>query len=808
MPHRIVCLTPWVLLAHIGTADADGCAVDRIQKTVRCVPEANYDRSKHDGVEFFGWTDGTKILTDQSAVVDGWSYFLSSTKDGVSPLGLYSNKLLFEKVDVATSGASADALILRNWGPSVGVNVFHMRTTGQGADGANIAREAQNGKLVVYRDLDVSSRGGFGIRAVVGHFDYSTLNEISSKGKATVQTWADASRNSGHAVAAGLDAQGCGPFGLPLFACRAVDGAKAEIHLLGVENTLRAHGKQAAAIYAGAKGYIRVGNTQIESTGAGAFGIRADRVWGRWYYDRNTTGAFDDVGTVDLMGHVTATALGQDAYAFHAGREGAAPANPAQARVARIRSFDRDSQLSVRDKVYLVNGDMRAVNSGSIDLWMADGSRFSGSTSVLGDGELRLGLEGADSVWRMNASASLTQLELRAGATLSPLGDDGAANHYTLQGAVQSEGIVDLSNDVIGDRLTLQPVYEARAGAALVLESCLAGSGAASDMLLIEGAASGSTLLTVRPSSGAHCAGADTSSTGDGKGILVARVPSDSSAVFILAGGHITHNAFVYRLVNEGRDWYLRSSLEQAGSIMVRKRVMTFGGAAAFSGSIAFTLECAGVAPMAGNIQVSGNEGSSKPMQVPVGATCAVRETLPANPAGHIWGTPEYAQPVPVTEGSAQTTDITNTLSQVAPSTGLLEISMDVETMDGVPAFNGEVGFFLRCTQPDFSTSGRMVVRNNRGRAAPIAVAKGSECSLRVRLPAPPTNTAWAATEYVQPGLIVEGRSIRAIVLNTLRRAPPGSATPVPANAMLALAGLSAMMVAAALRVYSRRRRD
>lgn len=808
MPRRIICLTPWVLLAHIGTADAEGCAVDRAQKTVRCVPEANYDPSKHDDVGFFGWTDGTETHTDQSAVVDGWSYFLSSTKDRVSPLGLYSNKLLFEKVDVATSGASADALILRNWDPSVGANVFHMHTTVQGADGANIAREAQNGKLVVYRDLNVSSRGGFGMRAVVGHFDYSTLNEISSKGTAKVETWADSSRNSGHAVIAGMDAQGCSPIVFLTYACRAVEGAKAEIHLLGVENNSMTHGKQAAAIYAGAKGYIRVGNTQIESTGAGAFGIRAERVWGQWYYGSGTTGVFDDVGTVDLMGHVTATVLGQDAYAFHAGREGAAPANAAQARVARIRSFDRDSQLSVRDKVYSVNGDMRAVNSGSIDLWMADGSRFSGSTSVLGDGEIRLGLEGADSVWRMNASASLTQLELRAGAKLSPLGYDGAANHYTLQGAVQSEGIVDLSNDVIGDRLTLQPVYEAGAGAALVLESCLAGSGAASDMLLIEGAASGSTRLTVRPSPAAHCAGADTSSTGDGKGILVARVPSGSNAVFTLAGGHITHNAFVYRLVNEGRDWYLRSSLEQAGSIMVRKRVMTFGGAAAFSGSIAFTLECSGVAPMAGVIQVSGNEGSSKPMQVPVGATCTVSETLPANPPSHIWGTPEYAQPAPVTEGRVQTAGITNTLSQVAANTGLLEIYMNVESMDGVPPFNGVVGFGLGCTRPDFRTSGRMAVRNNRGRAAPIAVAKSSVCSLRVRLPAPPANTAWAATEYVQPGLIVEGRSVGAIVMNTLRKAPPGGATPVPVSGALALAGVSAMIVASALMVCGRRRPD
>ncbi|KAF5275293.1 hypothetical protein FQA39_LY18657 [Lamprigera yunnana] len=263
------------------------------------------------------------------------------------------------------------------------------------------------------------------------------------KGTAKIETSANGSIQTGHAVLAGIDNYSCGPLGLPFYACRAVPAANAKIELSGPSNILTTHGQSAAAIYATAKGDIKAGNVNIDSSGVKAYGIRAERIKGTWYYDRSTSGPFDYSGTVELTGNVAVKATAADAYAFHADSFDGASGNDQLGKPASIRA-------SGRDKVYTVQGNMLATKAGLIDLWMANTSQFTGASAVTNNGVIQLGIEGAASAWNMTANSSLTSLQLRSGASLLPV-SNGTPFAYTLQGDVQSAGRIGLANKVVGD---------------------------------------------------------------------------------------------------------------------------------------------------------------------------------------------------------------------------------------------------------------------------------------------------------------------------------------------------------------------
>ena len=99
------------------------------------------------------------------------------------------------------------------------------------------------------------------------------------------------------------------------------------------------------------------------------------------------------------------------------------------------------------------------------------------------------------------------------------------------------------------------------------------------------------------------------------------------------------------------------------GKLRVTKSVTGPANAPAFSGSIAFSVDCVNpTASLGGTIPVVANQGVSPDIEVPGGATCTVTEKLPAAPAGYKWYAPAYTQPGVIPENVTGTANITNNL--------------------------------------------------------------------------------------------------------------------------------------------------
>ncbi|MBB6575993.1 hypothetical protein HNP33_000041 [Comamonas odontotermitis] len=333
--------------------------------------------------------------------------------------------------------------------------------------------------------------------------------------------------------------------------------------------------------------------------------------------------------------------------------------------------FDNASDLTAASNGYLIDiiKYRSSTNPSSVALTLDHGSIAKGLTNQsYATSTLNVAVNNA-STWNLveksngDKTSTYTTFGMTAGSTLNAFKAGAAA--FVMNGPVSSDAsTINLVDGAPDDVLTVQPSYTGSNGAALAVDTCLAGSGAASDILRVAGDTSGTTVLKVTPFTDAACPGADTTTTGDGKGILVVQVTGNSNAVFSLEGGAVTQGNYVYSLVKVGNDWYLQSQLG-TGTITVAKQVNAPADAPAFSGAIPFTLTCSTPAfSQAGSIAVASNQGSAAPITVAAGSTCAVEEgALPTPPAGYRWGPATLpAASAPMASAGAQTLTIVNTL--------------------------------------------------------------------------------------------------------------------------------------------------
>lgn len=565
-------------LLPLSAALADDCEVDASSRVVSCATDGTFDPSEHGGQSLYEVfrSSNPSINPPQTAVVNGWNFIYGTTAAQSHALAQFSDTLLINSLSLTTTGDQADALIVRNFDPTVDVNVFNAQTSGLSADGINVAREAQNGRVTVYEQLRVNSQQGLGIRANIAHYDYPTHNAIVVKGTSEIDTFASGSDQTGHAVLAGTNLA-CGPLNLPLFECRVIADAGASIDLLGDSNTIRTRGQGAAGLFAKAKGVIRAGNVDISSSGNAAFGVRANRLSGTWYFNQSTQGRYDYAGTVELLGNVAVTTTGVGAFAFHADSLNATGVD-SLGITASIRSFDSASGQAVTHGIYTVRGDMLARNSGIIDLTMANQSQFTGTTAVASQGVIRLAINGPDSRWAMTGSSSLSSLSLAEGATLAPTNGTASALDFSLTGTLSNAGVIDLASGSAGDRLRLSPNYQSSNGV-LRLETCLGDSDSPTDQLIVNGDTQGTTRLQISPVAGANCAGAATS----GNGILVVQVTGNSAGAFELEPPTIQAGNFVYTLVQQQNNWYLVSEERTAFSIENKEFSINVNQSASFN---------------------------------------------------------------------------------------------------------------------------------------------------------------------------------------------------------------------------------
>ncbi len=333
--------------------------------------------------------------------------------------------------------------------------------------------------------------------------------------------------------------------------------------------------------------------------------------------------------------------------------------------------FDNASDLTAASNGYLIDiiKYRSSTTPSSVALTLDHGSIAKGLTNQsYATSTLNVAVNNA-STWNLvektngDKTSTYTTFGMTAGSALNAFKAGAAA--FVMNGPVTSDAsTINLVDGAPDDVLTVQPSYTGSNGATLAVDTCLAGSGAASDILRVAGDTSGTTVLKVTPFTDAACPGADTTTTGDGKGILVVQVTGNSNAVFSLEGGAVTQGNYVYSLVKVGNDWYLQSQ-PGIGTITVAKQVNAPADAPAFSGAIPFTLTCSMPAfSQAGSIAVASNQGSAAPITVAAGSTCAVEEgALPTPPAGYRWGPATLpAASAPMASAGAQTLTIVNTL--------------------------------------------------------------------------------------------------------------------------------------------------
>jgi len=296
------------------------------------------------------------------------------------------------------------------------------------------------------------------------------------------------------------------------------------------------------------------------------------------YVDKNTDLFEQDFsGRINLIGNVTINMLGKDSYALYAnsfdqfGKD-------SLGLVASIKSYKPDNDVDYIDEgsgkivengIYKINGNMKAVNSGLIDIYMANGSVFKGNSNIDSNGQIHLNITGDQSIWNLTDSSSLSRLTLNDGATFNAAYTGN--NTISINGDIYNKsGVINLAHDqALSDQsklvtLTMNGNYLGGLSSSLILNTILGDDSSVTDKLIITENASGRTELKLNNIGGL---GAQTIN-----GIHVIQTGSSEENTFFIAnGGYVTAGAYDYGLnlkkagtttnTTAFDNWYLESHL-------------------------------------------------------------------------------------------------------------------------------------------------------------------------------------------------------------------------------------------------------
>lgn len=228
---------------HSMSALAADCSVSGDGGTLTCEPGQVYVPANHNGKSIHAYE----------------KYIVGVTANQSHGYAQWSNQHVFKDVDITVSGAQGDGVRLMNWGPTVAFRNLTIHASGESGDGINVGRDNTDGKVTVHGHAKIHSESGYGVRAVSSGYKGSggdhTINLLGSSHITTGSH--DDGRTKGHAVIAGTQESGCGPFGLPLFNCYAE--GRGVINLLGGEtglHTIETTGDRASGLYAAGRGTI------------------------------------------------------------------------------------------------------------------------------------------------------------------------------------------------------------------------------------------------------------------------------------------------------------------------------------------------------------------------------------------------------------------------------------------------------------------------------------------------------------------------------------------------------------------------
>lgn len=542
-----------VMVVTLGGVSVQAADCTVTGNTVTCGPGETYAPGNHNN----------KPLDTYEQVV------LHRTAANTHGYVQYSNKTFFKDVLVTVEGSRGDGITLRNFGPEADFDNLTVNALGFSGDGINLGRDNSSGRVRVHKSATINSAQGMGVRSVSAE---GSLGDhiITFNGSSTISTKSAGSDDAGHAVFAGTQSKGCGPFGLPLFDCKAV--SRGEVHLLGGEanqHVVETAGAKAHGLYASGRGSIVADNISVTTQADQAHGIFAERINDDFYRTSQDQGSQDYAGNVELRGDVQIAVAGLGSYALMADSKSAQSGGDSEGNIASIRSFDSSTGNVVADKLYRIQGDLYATNSGLIDVSMGAGSQFTGSTLIDNNGVMNLHMAGPNSVWHLTGSSSLSALTLSQGARLNPISSASPAlSSHTVQGKViNNAGLISLaSNSLVGDTLTIDGDYVSDQGQ-VTLNTFLSDDNSPVDKLVVTGDASGHGVVRLADLGGA---GGVTD-----QGIQLIQIQGRSNANFKLEGDYIHQGeqavvvgAYAYKLrkgeetsLGDGH-WYLLSDLK------------------------------------------------------------------------------------------------------------------------------------------------------------------------------------------------------------------------------------------------------
>ncbi|SUW63943.1 AIDA-I autotransporter precursor [Buttiauxella agrestis] len=222
-----------------------------------------------------------------------------------------------------------------------------------------------------------------------------------------------------------------------------------------------------------------------------------------------------------------------------------------------LLNFNNDSDWTLTNTI---SGSGGVNKTGSGTLIINSGLTYSGDTHISGGtlqiGETQGSLDSTGTVY-VEAAGTLRGNGFVGGSVVNN-GVVGVLSDSTSQlhiaGDLENNGIVDLTNNVAGNTLTVEGNYSSNDGQ-LIINSDLNGDDSPTDEMVVNGDTSGNTLVTVN---NMHGLGEQTVN-----GIEVVNVGGQSDGTFTLKGRAVS-GAYEYSLYqgtpteNDG-NWYLRS---------------------------------------------------------------------------------------------------------------------------------------------------------------------------------------------------------------------------------------------------------
>lgn len=450
------------------------------------------------------------------------------------------NSPVLNDITIKTSGSAADAIRGNSEAVYFKAKNLTIEATGSSADGINVASDFNNNYdslVYVSESTNISVKDGVGVRA--NNFQNAGANSIIVLAGSSVirvtgtGSASNASDSKGYAVYAGnrnKDTNGLG--GMDIISGKNNNTLGNSYVFIGANSEISTASKTGHAVYANKGGLIQLGDgADISTTGDSALAIYAATEQQGTYTDNVRPGSVYLAGGAKLRAANSADVIQANGIGSIIASQYLAVPEISDSHQRTDRLDIDKTALSDSTGVFDIEGNINAINGGTIALNMSNTSHFVGSSSVDAASTVNLNIDGRGSLWTMTKDSMLTNLTL---------------NNATLSYQSPENG-----SPLTPKTLTVNGNYDGNGGT-LMLNTVLGNDNSLTDKLIVQGNTSGTTNVAVNNVGG----------SGDKtvNGIEVIHVDGASDGNFVKAG-RIVAGSYEYDLRRgEGAqtsNWYL-----------------------------------------------------------------------------------------------------------------------------------------------------------------------------------------------------------------------------------------------------------